>query len=395
MTLTRDWRSSVAIALAILAGLAMFVWGNQRQVHAQTLAEQILCQVDVVGDAGDGQTGIFPMFEQDCNDGGGTVIDWCPGIPGTQSESDLPCDDGQPTDEPQCSDGVDNDGDGKTDWDVPGGAGDPGCSTPTDDNESDDPSNPPSGGGGDKAACEDGVDNDGDSKVDMDDPGCSSPQDTNETDEGGGSNNPPSGGSGDNSGGSSGGSSGGGGFKKATTTGEVLGAEVEDCSQFLTDFLRAGQLNDSVQVARLQYVLKEMEGMDVPLTGRYDALTVAAVHAFQTKYAADILTPWGITKSTGYTYLTTRKKINEIYCAGKKEFPLSDSDQLLIERVRTGAPVSAAPTTPTAPASVQAPAPNSIAAPAAAAIEAIKKPTAPAPQAKGWFGRLIDWLLRR
>jgi hypothetical protein len=66
---------------------------------------------------------------------------------------------------PQCSDGVDNDGDGQID------SADPGCSSPNDDSE---------GGGGETPRCQDGVDNDGDGQTDMDDPDCSSPDDDSE-----------------------------------------------------------------------------------------------------------------------------------------------------------------------------------------------------------------------
>lgn len=75
---------------------------------------------------------------------------------------------------PQCSDLGDNDGDGSIDF-----GPDPGCSSPSDDDE--------------RNACTDGIDNDGDGKVDFDstnwpgpgpwpgkDPGCSSPQDNSE-----------------------------------------------------------------------------------------------------------------------------------------------------------------------------------------------------------------------
>ena len=63
----------------------------------------------------------------------------------------------------QCSDLIDNDGDGLVDL------ADPGCSNPQDDDESDGTSQ-----------CQDGFDNDGDGLVDLADPGCSSPQDDKE-----------------------------------------------------------------------------------------------------------------------------------------------------------------------------------------------------------------------
>ena len=65
---------------------------------------------------------------------------------------------------PQCSDGIDNDGDGQTDF-----PNDTGCSSPSDNDET----NPPQ--------CSDGIDNDGDGKIDMVDPSCSSPGDNDET----------------------------------------------------------------------------------------------------------------------------------------------------------------------------------------------------------------------
>ncbi|MEK6905063.1 MAG: putative Ig domain-containing protein [Nanoarchaeota archaeon] len=64
-------------------------------------------------------------------------------------------------DKPQCDDGVDNDGDGKIDF-----PNDPGCTDKNDDNETDDPVDLPQ--------CNDGVDNDGDGKADENDPGCHS-----------------------------------------------------------------------------------------------------------------------------------------------------------------------------------------------------------------------------
>ncbi|MFH1364578.1 MAG: hypothetical protein ABIH52_02885 [Candidatus Aenigmatarchaeota archaeon] len=63
-----------------------------------------------------------------------------------------------------CNDGIDNDGDGYTDYPA-----DPGCSKKTDNTET----NP-------NVQCDDGNDNDGDSLVDMQDPGCTSPTDNDE-----------------------------------------------------------------------------------------------------------------------------------------------------------------------------------------------------------------------
>jgi hypothetical protein len=69
-----------------------------------------------------------------------------------------------------CNDGLDNDGDGKVDY-----PNDPGCVSISDNNETD-PAVPP--------LCSDGLDNDGDGLTDYPaDPGCTSAADTNELDE--------------------------------------------------------------------------------------------------------------------------------------------------------------------------------------------------------------------
>jgi len=72
---------------------------------------------------------------------------------------------------PQCSDGIDNDGDGLTDF-----PDDPGC---TDANDNDETNVPP-----EVAECNDGIDNDGDGLTDFPaDPGCSRGTDNDETDQ--------------------------------------------------------------------------------------------------------------------------------------------------------------------------------------------------------------------
>ncbi|HEV2775419.1 MAG TPA: LPXTG cell wall anchor domain-containing protein [Solirubrobacteraceae bacterium] len=81
----------------------------------------------------------------------------------------------------QCTDGIDNDGDGVADTNDPGchtdnNAANPASFDPTDNDETD--RRAPTGGsggdddGGDAAQCSDGRDNDGDGVIDEDDPGC-------------------------------------------------------------------------------------------------------------------------------------------------------------------------------------------------------------------------------
>jgi len=88
-----------------------------------------------------------------------------------------PCEGNQPP-RPQCDDGIDNDGDGKIDF-----PNDPGCDSKEDNDETDN-TQPPGGGNG-PPQCSDERDNDGDGLIDFpNDPGCESPQDDNETDSG-------------------------------------------------------------------------------------------------------------------------------------------------------------------------------------------------------------------
>lgn len=98
-----------------------------------------------------------------------------------------PCEEAPP---PQCSDGIDNDGDGKTDHPA-----DPGCTSPEDDDEK----NPCPVC---KPQCSDGKDNDGDGLIDHpEDPGCSSPSDDTESNGGGSCKNRSGGGDDTNPGG--------------------------------------------------------------------------------------------------------------------------------------------------------------------------------------------------
>ncbi len=136
-----------------------------------------------------------------------------------------------------------------------------------------------------------------------------------------------------------GGGGGGGGNGPVSTIvyingGEVLGAQTEVCDEYLTSYIKAGANNDSAQVLKLQSFLNNFEAYNLALTGQYDAASLAAVHSFQTKYAAQILTPWGATHSTGYVYYTTKKTINEIYCKFTKQFPLNSAQLAEIARIK-------------------------------------------------------------
>ncbi len=130
-----------------------------------------------------------------------------------------------------------------------------------------------------------------------------------------------------------GGGGGGGGGKRggfSVSTGEVLG--VTECN-YLRDYLRIDWVNDTVEVIKLQVFLRELEGFkNLPVTGVFDQATFDAVAIFQEKYESDILTPWGHTKYTGFVYILTKKKVNEIVC--QREFPLTTDQQTEIREFR-------------------------------------------------------------
>ena len=114
------------------------------------------------------------------------------------------------------------------------------------------------------------------------------------------------------SGGSTGGgsSSSGGGYSSGGSSAPVNSTSC----QLLTNYMSLGGNNNSADVTKLQTFLKNVEGINVNITGIFDVQTEQAVMAFQTKYASDTLAPWGATTPTGHVFLTTLKKINARAC---------------------------------------------------------------------------------
>ncbi len=113
--------------------------------------------------------------------------------------------------------------------------------------------------------------------------------------------------------------------------GQVLG--VSTCAPYLTSYLRQGGANQSSEVSRLQTFLNSELATTLAVNGHFDGATEAAVRSFQTRYASDILTPWGLSSPTGYVYYTTQRKINERHCGGGSAFPLSSTQQQEMQRV--------------------------------------------------------------
>ncbi|MDO8575313.1 MAG: peptidoglycan-binding domain-containing protein [bacterium] len=95
----------------------------------------------------------------------------------------------------------------------------------------------------------------------------------------------------------------------------------------MNSYMKIGADNLSSEVSKLQVFLKFVENIDVDITGIFDTKTDGAVRAFQAKYLSDIMGPWDATISSGYVYITTLKKINEIAC---KNVRALTADELVI-----------------------------------------------------------------
>jgi hypothetical protein len=129
----------------------------------------VACAVLAIGSSA-AATSVAPPKQ--CSDGidndGDGLIDY-PQDSGCDSVKDNDESDPPPPPAAQCADGTDNDGDGKIDL------ADPGCVNASDNDETDPPPPP-------AAQCADGTDNDGDGKIDLADPGCVNASDNDETD---------------------------------------------------------------------------------------------------------------------------------------------------------------------------------------------------------------------
>ncbi len=190
------------------------------------------------------------------------------------------------------------------------------------------------GGTTPKPQCSDGLDNDSDHKTDTDDPGCHSdgnptnaatytPDKNDETDA-------PAPAAPTNNGGGGGVIMGllgviNGGVIATTSTTITTPTGGGECF-YLREFIKRGANNNPEEVKKLQSFLRIFEGhTEVSVTGIYDDVSYDATVSFQEKYREDVLVPWGHTKGTGFVYLTTRKKVNEIYC--NRAFPLNSDQQ--------------------------------------------------------------------
>ena len=109
----------------------------------------------------------------------------------------------------------------------------------------------------------------------------------------------------------------------------------------ITSYLTFGGSNNSAEVVKLQNFLNRFERAGIAVTGVYDSATYNAVRAFQTKYFADTIAPWGPTAAvSGQVYITTLKKINEIMCGTSRA--LTASERAVVEAYRN-VPVGGTP----------------------------------------------------
>lgn len=190
----------------------------------------------------------------------------------------------------------------------------------------------------------------------------------------------------------------------ATGPGEVKGAETgPECSEYLSGYIKPDADNDAGEVAKLQTFLNTFEGDTLAVTGAYDGPTLAAVRAFQGKYASDILTPWNLNAPTGWVYYTTKKQINTIYCNSQKDFPLSQAqlDEIAALKARQDSSSGGQGVTGSTGSGATSSAIGKVVLPKThmdenAAIGADGKPqTAAAANASstpGWFGKFVNWL---
>ncbi|MCK5096061.1 MAG: PKD domain-containing protein [Candidatus Pacebacteria bacterium] len=94
---------------------------------------------------------------------------------------------------------------------------------------------------------------------------------------------------------------------------------------YLLEYIKLGANNNPVEVEKLEKFLNEFENENSSVNGIYEQADYEAVKRFQIKYREDILDPWNHDEATGYVYITTKKKVNELYC--EREFPLTASQE--------------------------------------------------------------------
>ena len=82
----------------------------------------------------------------------------------------------------------------------------------------------------------------------------------------------------------------------------------------ITSYMKLGGNNNAGDVARVQAFLKTLLGINLAVTGKFDVATQDAIRVFQNRFLTEVMGPWGSNQASGYVYITTMKKINELSC---------------------------------------------------------------------------------
>ncbi len=97
---------------------------------------------------------------------------------------------------------------------------------------------------------------------------------------------------------------------------------------YLRSYISVYGNNNPVEILKLQIFLNEYEDLNVKLNGVFDSSTIIAVRKFQEKYSNDILSPWGLNKPTGNVSITTRHKINNLFCGTNRLFSEKEKETI-------------------------------------------------------------------
>jgi Domain of unknown function (DUF5011)/HYR domain len=149
---------------------------------------------------------------------------------------------------------------------------------------------------------------------------------------------PPSGGGSYSSGGSSG---------SYVSSFSPISLTVANSCPLITTFMKIAANNDRTEVIKLQTFLSTVEHFTVAVNGTFDVATDAAVKAFQAKYFTDTMGPWKTQAPSGYVYITTKKKINEIACNAAITLTPGESAIIAAHNAQIGQAPVASPVTPT------------------------------------------------
>ena len=95
----------------------------------------------------------------------------------------------------------------------------------------------------------------------------------------------------------------------------------KSCPGF-NQYFKYGSKNDEIKL--WQSFLNKEVNTNLSVDGNFGPATRRAVIAFQDKYKTDILTPWKLTKGTGYIYQSTRFKANELIGCAKESLTLDN-----------------------------------------------------------------------